>query len=380
MKKILILTHEFPPIIGGIAIYTEQIALAASKSGHDITVLAPGSKRNSKDDKKNYPYEVIRYGAGDYSFKRLPQLIWRVYRWSKRSDYDIIHAMDWPHLLAMAYLNRYRDIPYVGTIYGTEIMLAKNSRQIRYLTGNRIFSQPRHTFAISEFTKNLLLENYKEVKPERVTVTPLGVDYKKFSDFRRDFDIHKKYSIPNSNHILLTVSRLDERKGHLTVFTALSKLEPELKRKITYIIAGSGKNKKFIERLKKLAQVSGVDVKFIGRVDNEDLPSLYAGSTLFCMPGEIYSEKVEGFGLAYLEAAAAGLPSIASRIGGVPEVVIHEKTGILIEPGDSNGLATVLTRALNENEYRAAMGREAREHARRFDWDRCAKLTYDAID
>ena len=375
------LTYEFPPITGGIATYIAQLATAASKTGYRITVLAPGSaKDHSINDKKKYPFTVIRFGAGDYSYRKILRLIWRTYVNAKPSKYDLIHAMDWPHTMALAFLNRFREIPFVATVYGTEILLVPNSRQIMYLGVDNMFAIPNHIFAISGFTKRLLLEKYSGIRPEDVTVTPPGVDFERYSSSKSNFEIRRLYSIPEDNHIILTVSRLDERKGHRTVIKALSKLAPELKRRTTYIIAGAADDGAYVTGLKELGKESDVDMRFTGKVDHEDLPSLYAVSTLFCMPGEPYPEKIEGFGLVYLEASAAGLPCIASRIGGVPEAVVHEKTGILIEPGDSDALATAVTRMLNDRGFTAALAGEARNYASRFSWDRCARLTYGSID
>ncbi len=381
MKKILILTYEFPPVTGGIATYAANLAAAASKIGHRITVLAPGSPRDhSEDDKRRYPFKVIRFGAGDYSYRRLPGLVWRTYRRADLSMYDLIHAVDWPHIMALAFLNRFKEIRFVATVYGTEILLAHNSKQMRFLGVDNMFKIPSSIFAISEFTKNLLLDKYREIRVEDVTVTPPGVDFERFSGSQREFDIRRLYSIPADNHVVLTVSRLDERKGHLTVIKAISKLKPELKSKTTYIITGAAGDGAYAGGLKRLGETSAIDLRFIGRVKHEDLPSLYAGSTVFCMPGESYPEKVEGYGLAYLEAAAAGLPCIASRIGGVAEVVIHEKTGVLIKPEDADALAAALTKILTDRDYKAALGSEARNHALGFSWDRCARLTYGPID
>jgi phosphatidylinositol alpha-1,6-mannosyltransferase len=381
MKKILMLTYEFPPITGGIATYTAQLASAASKIGHRITVLAPGSaKDHSRDDKKKYPFTVIRFGAGDYSYRKILHLIWRTYVNAKPSKYDLIHPMDWPHTMALSFLNRFRNIPFVATVYGTEILLASNSRQIMYLGIDNMFAIPNHLFAISEFTKNLLLEKYKEIRSEDVTVTPPGVDFERYSGSKNNYEIRRLYSIPEDNHIILTVSRLDERKGHRTVIKALSKLAPELRSKTTYIIAGVADDGDYVRGLKQQGEDSGIDMRLIGKVDHQDLPPLYASSTVFCMPGEPYPEKIEGFGLVYLEAAATGLPCIASRIGGVPEAVVHKKTGILIEPGDSDALATALTRILIDRDYRAALSNEALNHASSFTWDRCARLTYGPND
>jgi phosphatidylinositol alpha-1,6-mannosyltransferase len=374
--RILILTYEFPPVRGGIATYTAGLASAATRLGHEVVVGVSGTPKKYVPKDTDYPFALIRRGTGAYSVHKLPRLLWRAYRRAEGGKFDLVHAVDWPHIMALAYLNRLKKIPFVATVYGTEILLAPGSRQIKYLAGEKFFEAPDKIFAISDFTKRLLLKKNISLSTEKVTVTRPGVDFKYFSTPRADFDIHEKYSIPRDNKILLTVSRLDERKGHRSVLKALHKLKSELKRKVTYIIAGEGDNRTYIESLKSLAGDSGVNAIFTGRIDRDWLPSLYAAGDLFCMPGDPYPEKIEGFGLVYLEAAAAGLPSVASRIGGVPEAVLHEKSGILVEPGDIDALAAALIKMLEDDTFRKTMGAGAAEQARSLSWERCATLTY----
>ncbi|MCM2271737.1 MAG: glycosyltransferase family 4 protein, partial [candidate division Zixibacteria bacterium] len=105
----------------------------------------------------------------------------------------------------------------------------------------------------------------------------------------------------------------------------------------------------------------------------------YSKSSIFCMPGVPHPLKVEGFGLAYLEAAAQGLPSIGTSIGGVPEVVRHDQTGIVIAPEDRRALASAINKLLTNNEYCIRLGRNARQEAEQFTWRRCAEATYEGL-
>ena len=80
--------------------------------------------------------------------------------------------------------------------------------------------------------------------------------------------------------------------------------------------------------------------------------------------------------MAYLEAAASGLPSLGTRVGGVPEAVVDGVTGILVEPGNHEALVAALTRLLGDESYRSQLGQNAKSNCRRFTWKRCAELTY----
>jgi phosphatidylinositol alpha-1,6-mannosyltransferase len=89
--------------------------------------------------------------------------------------------------------------------------------------------------------------------------------------------------------------------------------------------------------------------------------------------------KTEGFGLVLLEGAAQACPSIVTRVGGMPEVVRHEETGLVIEEADLDGLTAGLRNLFANRSLRDEMGRRAYEHAKTFTWDACARATYRAI-
>jgi len=374
--KILLLTYEFPPVSGGIATYCAALASAAVKRGHHVTVAASGGFERDDSEMENYSFEIKRSGKGIYSAGKLPALIWRTYRWAHRGGYDLIHAVDWPHIMALALLNRFKSIPFAATYYGSDILMAPSSRQIRFLAKDRFFSAPARIFVISDFSMKLLLEHNRGIDPNAVIMTPLGVDFEHFANPRGNCDFRSKYSIPHGNKIILTVARLDERKGHKAALEAMRTLPPKIKERLSYIIAGTGIDNKYSGELRYLADRSGVNVIFAGRIDHEDLPSLYAACDIFCMVGQPHPGKVEGFGLAYLEAAAARLPSIAGRIGGAPEVVIEGDTGLIVEPGDIEGIARAIITLTEDESLRFELGRKAQERARGFTWEKCVDLTY----
>ena len=376
-KKILMLTHEFPPFRGGIGTYASQLALAAHNLGHDITVVAPDHGRFCEEsDQADYPFTINRYQSETHSFKELPEMMWNAWRQYRQNRFDIVHAVDWPDILAMTLLNRLRRLPFVATVHGTDLLSSTDSRHVRYLRATGMYASPSIVYANSEYTRSLFLDKCPAETHERIVVTPLGVDEGCFETVGDATHIYEQYGIDKQHKIILTVARLDERKGHRLVLKALRKLPEDLKSQVAYVIAGGAENENYLRELKELASTSGVAVHFVGSVDIANLRGLYSQASLFCMPGEPHSQKVEGFGLAYLEAAAQGLPSIASTIGAIPEVVIDGKTGVLVEPMDVDGIAEAMVTLLRDDDLRKSMGEASRSHARQYTWKRCAELTY----
>jgi phosphatidylinositol alpha-1,6-mannosyltransferase len=375
VKRILLVTTEYPPITGGIGTYCAQIAAAAVRNGHHVTVLAPDYGRPCEDSSGPGEPTLIRYRGGSYSIRSFPKLLWQVWRHADLRRYDIIHAIDWPAGLVLGFINRFRRLPYRVTVHGTEILLMPDSRQVKLL-GRNFFDAPDLIMTNSRFTKSLLLEKFPSVDPDRAKVTLLGVDEYWFEPAENLAEVLAKYCVPRDRTCILTVGRLDERKGHRLVLRALSALPESVAEKIVYVVVGRG-GEEYTAELHRLAEGCAVPTVFTGAVTNDDLRALYASAELFCMPGEPHPRRVEGFGLVYLEAAAQGVAAIASRMGAIPEVVVDGETGIIIEPMDHEALGAAVRRFIEDPAYATRLGENAREWAREFSWCRCATETYD---
>lgn len=377
-KKILILTHEFPPFRGGVGTYVQEIALAAHDLGHRITVIAPSyGKDLSAQDAKDYPFQVKRFKGGMYKAKDFPMLLWRTWRLDA-DEYDLIHAADWSSLMALSFMHRFKKMPFIATTYGTDILAMAHSIQPKVLRIKHKFVAPDKVLAISHFTRKLLLETFPEVDDNKVKVTYLAANPYWFQSVspaaaRR---VRETYNISLDRRMILTVARLDERKGHRLVLKALKRLPAPLQSELTYVIVGEGLDQAYVNELHRLATDCRVNVIFTGSIPNDDVRALYSTASVFFMPGEPHPEKVEGFGLVYLEAAAQGVPSVASCMAAIPEVVKDGETGILIPPGDVAALKDVLQRLLKDQDLAKQMGKEAHSWAKSFSWERCARESY----
>jgi len=133
--------------------------------------------------------------------------------------------------------------------------------------------------------------------------------------------------------------------------------------------------------LRALVRDTGVQdhVRLLGWLSDGDLARVYHASDVAVLPVLSMEHDVEGFGIALLEAAAAGKPAVATRVGGIPDAVEDGKSGILVDPGDYEGMSKATVALLCDDRTRRTMGDYARRRAReKFDWEEIAKQ-YDQL-
>jgi phosphatidylinositol alpha-1,6-mannosyltransferase len=245
--------------------------------------------------------------------------------------------------------------PYVCWIHGEELAYMRSSRELTWLA-RRVCRGAAALVANSHNTASLL-EPFG-VASDRVHVVYPGVDADRFrADSAARARIRQAIRAPD-DLVLLTVGRLQSRKGHDHVIDALAGLRDQLPR-LRYVIVGDGDER---GRLEQLARHRGVAdrVVFAGKVPVSDLPAYYAAADIFVHPNRVDDGDFEGFGIVFLEAAAAGLPVIGGITGGVPEAIAAEVTGLLVSGTDVDEMRCAILRLATSPGIRAAMGRAGR--------------------
>jgi phosphatidylinositol alpha-1,6-mannosyltransferase len=194
----------------------------------------------------------------------------------------------------------------------------------------------------------------------RVRVLHPVVDAERFNAESVAAAIRARYGLAGQT-VLLTVARLVRRKGHDTVLEALAEVRREF-RDVHYLVVGDGPIRGELERKAERLGIAD-SVTFAGFVPDEELPGCYAAADLFVMVSRERPSKgdVEGFGIVYLEASAAGRPVVAGRSGGVEDAVEDGVSGILIDPEDPGALVEALSRLLRDPDLRRRMARAGRE-------------------
>jgi phosphatidylinositol alpha-1,6-mannosyltransferase len=190
-------------------------------------------------------------------------------------------------------------------------------------------------------------------------VSPEGVDEGRFANLDpADGDVvRRKYGLEGTL-VLLTVGRLVTRKGHDLVLRALPAVLSDLPG-VRYLIVGTGPQE---SALRSLAAKQGVEraVTFAGYVEDSELCAHYLAADVIVMPCREVDGDVEGFGIAFMEAAACRRPTVGGRSGGAPEAIADGETGRLVDPEDPEELAGVLTSLLGDPDLRKSMGEAGR--------------------
>lgn len=190
------------------------------------------------------------------------------------------------------------------------------------------------------------------VAADRVRVIPNGLDLDRFRPRHRERPIST----------IVSVANLRREKAHECLLAAAARLAPRYP-DLRYLIVGDGPR---AAELRALTRTLGLDerVRFLGH--REDVADLLAGADIFVLPS-----RSEAFPNGALEAMAAGLPVVACRVGGLIDLIEHERTGLLVPPDDSAALADALDSLLRAPQSAAALGRSARaEAAARYSFDR----------
>jgi phosphatidylinositol alpha-1,6-mannosyltransferase len=379
--KICLITKMYPPRTGGGATYAYELANALGERGHDVDVYTQAVPEAEEPPQTHPNVSVTRIT------KARPLVVFSTLYFSVacrlRIDferYDVIHGTLMPaSTIALDPLFlRSLDAPVVVTSHGTSFDEARSvdpqsppDYLFRYLFHpiNVLMDAASGRFAdrviaVSDHTRRRLRDLYR-LDGEKLTTVPPGIDTDRF---RPTADPHP--AVNEGSDAILVLSRLDPRKGiddAIRAFARLDRPNTEL------LIAGTGRLEAPLE---DLADRLGVreDVRFLGFVPDEELPSLYSSVDLFVLPSEY-----EGFGIVFMEAMACGTPVVGTDVGGVPTAVDGGETGYLV-PRDADvvdALADRMRLLLDDPERRDLLASRAREWAEEHDWREIAPRVAD---
>ena len=316
---IIILTQCFPSKIGGIENLIFNLSYYLSKD-NKVIVLADQHnviKDAIFDNKFKNNFLVRRFGGIKYFRKRN-----KVRELEKIIDLKKVKAIicdSWKSVEIPIQKFKNKNLPYICLVHGNEVIIKNNKHHNRILN---CFKGVNKIVSNSEFTKNLI----KKINPELKNIRVINPGVSNFDDI-----IEEEVKLIEGKPTLLTLARLEKRKGHEHILQAISKLKNKYQN-IRYIIAGEGEERRYLESLVSLLNISK-NVMFIGSVNEGQKKFILNKTDLMIMPTIDESKKlsIEGFGITYIEAALFGIPSIASNVGGTKEAVLHNNTGIIID-------------------------------------------------
>ena len=348
----LIVTRAFPPELGGMQSLMWGLTKEMSKN-FMIKVFADYQKNHKEfDDKESFSIERV----GGIKFLRKIRKAQLINEFLKESKVQGIIADHWKSLeLIKSNKKKY------CLIHGKEINHPKESSINTRLI--KVLNDTEKVIANSEYTKNLAID--KGVDKKKIIVVNPGINPAKELNIKTLEKVERLLKIKTPR--LITVSRFDKRKNHEKVIMALRNLKQQYP-DIIYICVGYGDEE---NNLKKLVQELNLSsqVMFFKDISDDLKNSLLAKSDIFVMPSIIHKTSVEGFGIAYVEAAQYGVPSLGGKDGGASDAIDHNKTGLICDGNNLDDIYSSLNSIIENKKY-LEFGKNAKDYVIKFQWEK----------
>jgi alpha-maltose-1-phosphate synthase len=367
--KVALLTREYPPdVYGGAGVHVEYLARGLRRLV-DLTVHCQGGP--SRDDAvTHHPWaslgdQVLRIFSMDLTMAEAA------------AGADVLHSHTWYANLAGHLASLLYGVPHVVTMHSLEPLRPWKAEQ---LGGGYALSSwaervaatsAAAVVAVSEGMRADILSAYPSIPPERTRVIYNGIDTSEYAPDPSS-DVLSRFAIDPGRPYVIFVGRITRQKGVPVLLRAASLLDPAAQ---LVLCAGAADTPELRDEVTSLVnglQASRTGVFWIPEMlPKRDIIQLLSHATVFACPS-VY----EPLGIVNLEAMACGTAVVASRVGGIPEVVEGGVTGLLVPPDDTAALADALNALLRDPVRAEAMGRAGRERAvKSFSWDTVAAQT-----
>jgi len=348
----LIVTRAFPPELGGMQSLMWGLSKEMSKN-FMIKVFADYQENHKEfDNKENFSIERV----GGIKFLRKIRKAQLINEYLKENKVQGIIADHWKSLELIN-----TDKKKYCLIHGKEINHPKGSSLNK--RANKILNNIEKVIANSEYTKNLAINN--GVEANRIVVINPGVNPGPELNKKSLDKVESLLKVKTPR--LITISRFDKRKNHEKVIMALRNLKQKYP-DIVYICIGDGDELNNVKELVKELDLS-TQVMFFNDISDDLKNSLLAKSNIFVMPSIIHKTSVEGFGIAYVEAAQYGIPSLGGKDGGASDAIDHDKTGLICDGTNLEDVYSSLD-SMIENKRYLELGRNAKEYVAKFEWNK----------
>lgn len=353
--RLLIVTTDFPPGIGGIATLSFEQARGLSGLGHTVQVLTTSQGAAASSGQG---FEIVEKRTKMPPIMRLAALCWFVAAASRQFKPDFIWCPNYRGFGVPAMIvARLTGVPFGIYFHGTEV-LSENRSRLRRLILSWVI---KHSILVCSNSKNTgsLLEKLYAVTATPVTpgvhlqAMPSAPDVKR--KILRDswFNQRPSQCADSDRLVFIACCRICPEKGIRIVLESIALLDDSVRKKLLFVAVGPGS---WIPYFKDFARQINVaeHVLFAGSVSCEKIPHMLSAADVYLQPSQPDGDFLESFGISFLEAQAVGLPCIATAWGGIPESVRESVTAMLIPPFSAAAVAEAITRVVSDKEWRAS--------------------------
>lgn len=359
--KIVMLTNEFPPSIGGVQTHVHELGRALAQQGHDVHVMTRWKDTRTQREENLDGIHVHRVRLANSHWLYDWQLRRHIQRLHRQSPIDILHVHGMRPLKACAGLN----LPVVFTNHTSSFLK-------RVHQGQKVLDKMAAQLQVADLalapSEELAEATRRCGYTKPVTFIANGVDVEKFSP--GESQLRTRLGIPRDAFVVTLARRLYEKNGVLYLARAFAQLDhPGLH----LIVAGDGSERQAFEQIIRDAGKQE-QLHMLGGVANSDMPDLYRASNLSVLPSLLEATSIAG-----LEAMACGLPLVGTRVGGIPAILRHDDNGLLVEPRRPDQLAQAIQTLAADPSLCARMGARSRQRAvEEFSWQAIAGRTLHA--
>lgn len=354
--KTLLISEIFPPKVGGSGRWFWEIY---SRLDCERYLVAAGKDPLDQDFDKIHTLQCVRWPLklenwGITSFASIQdyiRLFILLHTYINKHHIDAIHCgRGLPEGLLGWLAWKWFAIPYLCYVHGEELPTYNSSREYKFLS-QLVYSNAYRIIVNSLNTKKSFITNTCIINSIRV-MNP-GVDTTYFKPSERDEDICRQLGW-SDRKVILTVGRLQKRKGHDHVILAMKLMNKRIPN-VLYAIAGDGEERTFLEDLVATENIQD-HVQFLGEVDDATMLNCYQQCDLFILANREVNGDFEGFGMVLVEAQACGKPVITGNSGGTAETMIPGETGLVINAEAPENIAQAIVELLTGGEKSIEMG------------------------
>ena len=365
----VLVTNDFPPKIGGIQ--TLLWELWRRLDPDEFAVLTTPHPDAAAWDEQQ-PFRIER--TTEPVLVPNPWLVRRIDRLAEEIGADSV-VLD--PALPLGLVGPRLDRPYQLLLHGAEVTVP-GRLPVTKVALRRVLEGAEKIIAFGGYPAAEAARTSNRTLP--ITVIPCGIDNRRFRplDDGERRAVRTRYGL-HDGPLVLSLSRLVPRKGMDVLIDASARLAERVP-DLQVAIGGSGRDR---GRLEKRAEAAAAPVTFLGRVPEEDLALVYGAAEVYAMlcRNRWGGLEQEGFGIVFLEAAAAGVPQVAGDSGGAAEAVADGETGLVVDPTDVDAVVEALHRLLVDHDLRSRMAERGRARANsEFDYDRLAPRLAAAIE
>jgi len=365
----LLVTNDFPPKVGGIQAYLWELWRRMDPS--TFVVLTADSHPDAGDFDRTQAANGIRIERVPHRvLAPTPGLVRRIRQTARRVGAELV-VID--PAFPLGAVGPRLGLPYAVLLHGAEVAIPGRLPGSRQVLAH-VLRHSRLVVSAGGYPAAAAARTLRRGGLPPVVEIPPGVDLARFVPLDGDqrLQARAELGLPADGPLLVSVSRLVPRKGMDVLIDSAVRLRADFPG-LTVAIAGRGRDS---ERLAGRIAELDAPVRLLGCLPDEDIPRLVGAADLFVMlcRNRWLGLEQEGFGIVFLEAAAAGVPQVAGASGGAGEAVEDGRTGVVVRrPTDVGSATRAMARLLDDAGLRAAMGAASRARVEAsFDYDRLA--------